>query len=52
MGYSFKQKVLMFICKVFGHKSMESWNFEKVEWHTCERCKHVYKGKGKSQNGY
>ena len=42
MGYSFKQKVLRWICRVFGHKPTEKWTFEKRVYHSCGRCKEVY----------
>jgi len=43
MDYSFKQKVLMFMCELFGHKfdTDKEWSHRGATWNTCKRCKHV-----------
>ncbi|QCQ65296.1 hypothetical protein PQD72_gp23 [Shewanella phage X14] len=43
MDYSLKQKILMFICKHFGHKEKkgEAWEFGGKRHFTCQRCRIV-----------
>jgi hypothetical protein len=40
MGYSFSDKVRMFICKVFGHFPRDEWVYNGVHAN-CKCCKKI-----------
>ena len=46
MGYSFWDKVKMWMCKTFGHKPSkkpeDTWEFKGIN-HVCTRCSILYK---------
>jgi len=40
MGYSFQQKIRMFICKLFGHFVSDTWE-HNGEHGNCKCCKYI-----------
>lgn len=45
MPISFKRKMLMFFCNIFGHRIVKTWAFKGIGYFTCDRCRYVIEKK-------